>query len=285
MNLLLHATTASQLDLLVKTPSHAILLVGPDGIGKSALAEELAARLLQLDVERLQRHPYYSRILPVDNGTLSIETVRSIQKLLQLKTTGTKSIRRVVCLEHADGLTQEAQNALLKVLEEPPADTVVILTAQSKRMLLPTILSRVQILRVHSPSQTDVETYFADRTSPADVRKAYFLSGGLPGLMHSLLNEDDEHPLVAQVTVAKEVLQKPLFERLSMIDALSKQKDILDPLLSALSRIAQSGLRQAQDAKTMRRWHNIQKEVSLAQDALARSVNSKLVLTNMFLHM
>lgn len=285
MNLLLHATTASQLDLLVKTPSHAILLVGPDGIGKSALAEELATRLLQLDAQALQRHPYYSRILPADTGTLSIEAVRNVQKLLQLKTTGTKPIRRIVCLEHADGLTQEAQNALLKVLEEPPADTVVILTTQSKRMLLPTILSRVQVLRVHPPSQTDVETFFANTAAPADVRKAYFLSGGLPGLMHGLLNNETEHPLVAQVSVAKELLQKPLFEKLGMVDMLSKQKDSLEPLLSALSRIAQNGLRQAQDAKTMRRWHTIQKEVALAQEALARSVNSKLVLTNMLLHM
>ncbi len=288
MSLVIHATTAKHLEDMAANPHHALLLVGANGIGKTALATKLVMQLLTLNEEKLASYPYYLLVQPAETGTLSIDAVRNIQKFLQLKTTGTGTIRRIVCVEHADGLTQEAQNALLKVLEEPPADTIIILTAESKRALLPTILSRVHVLQVHAPPQEDLQTHFTDTATPDDIRKAFFLSGGLPGLMTAILQENKDHPLLNQVSTAKELLQKPTFERLGMIDALTKQKSTLNQLLEALASIAASGLGQAggsNDQKAMQRWHVIQKEIFLAQDALARSANSKLVLTNMFLHM
>lgn len=288
MNLVIHTTTARHLDDLVANPHHALLLVGPNGIGKAALVTMLAARLLGLTPAKLRGYPYYLFLGPSESGTISIESVREVQKFLQLKTVGKKSTRRVVCIEHADGLTQEAQNALLKLLEEPPADTVIILTAENKRTLLPTILSRVHVLAVHPPTQSELEVYFAKQATADAIRKAYFLSGGLPGLMAAILQEDQEHPLLTQVAVAKELLQKSVFERLAMVDALTRQKSALNQLLEALIRIAASGLKQAgasNDQKALQRWHGIQKEVFLAQDAIARSANSKLALTKMLLYM
>lgn len=287
--LVVHPGTVRQIKALVGSPYHALLLIGADGVGKSSIAARLAAQLLAIPEDKLAQYPYYLFLEPTDTGTVSIEMVRSVQKFLQLKTTGTNPVRRIVFIEHADGLTKEAQNALLKLLEEPPADTIIILTAQSKRALLPTILSRVQTMQVLVPLQEELEVFFANTvSSKEDIRKAYFLSGGLPGLMAGILANDKEHPLLAQVTVAKELLQKPLPERLGMIDALVKQKPTLQSLLEALARIADSGLKQAgthEDTKNLRRWHSIKKEVFEAQEALARSANSKLVLTKMLLHM
>ncbi|HZM64072.1 MAG TPA: AAA family ATPase, partial [Candidatus Saccharimonadales bacterium] len=135
MNVVIHDTTAKYLGDFIKHPHHALLVIGPDGIGKTTLAQIIAGQLL--GTHQLEHYPYYLFLQPAETGTVSIETVRTMQKFLQLKTTGKGTIRRIICLEHADGLTQEAQNALLKLLEEPPADTVIILTAQSKRRLLP----------------------------------------------------------------------------------------------------------------------------------------------------
>jgi len=286
-NLAINPSTQRHLEALAANPPHALLLLGADGVGKGSIASYLASSLLGISPVKLASYPYTTTTQPT-NGTVSINAVRDVQKFLQLKTTGQGHIRRIVCLEHADGMTQEAQNALLKIIEEPPADTVIILTAQHKRALLPTILSRVQTVQIVPPTQQQLEEHFAGRKNNDSVRKAYFLSGGLPGLMQGILEGDSEHPLLQQVAIAKELLQKPMFERLAMVDSLAKQKDTLGALLDALERIAGSGLAQAGKASNIgqvRQWHQIQKSVFAAKDALAKNANTKLVLTDMFLNL
>ena len=97
-------------------------------------------------------------------------------------------------------MTTEAQNALLKSLEEPPADTVIILTATSLRALLPTITSRTQHLRLETPAlEAFADIFFTGLLRGSNIQHAYRLSGGLPGLMSVLLESDETHPLVAAV--------------------------------------------------------------------------------------
>ena len=248
----------------------------------------MIANLLHVETDVLTVYPYYKRIHD-DNGTISIEAIRDLQKFLQLKTIGTKPIRRAVVIEHAEALTKEAQNALLKILEEPPADTVLLLTADNQRALLPTILSRVQIIPVYAPEEQTLREHFTTQgKEPAAVTQAYFLSGGLPGLMTALLAEDGSHPLLGGVTVAKEILQKQLFERLALVESLSKQKEEAAHMLQALQHIAQTGLNQAaakQDAAKVKQWHHILKVTSEATQALDQNANAKLVLTNLMLQL
>ncbi len=75
---------------------------------------------------------------------VGIEDVRNIQKKLFLKPI--KSKTKAVILEGSNGFTIEAQNALLKLLEEPPANTIVYTISTNKELLLPTILSRCKII-------------------------------------------------------------------------------------------------------------------------------------------
>ncbi len=78
--------------------------------------------------------------------SIGIETVILIQKKLFLKPF--KSTKKLIIIEDAEFLTKQAQNALLKVLEEPPANTIIFLGTQTKEVLLPTILSRCQIIEL-----------------------------------------------------------------------------------------------------------------------------------------
>lgn len=282
-NLILHETTRAQMDNFAARPSHSLLLTGPTGIGKTAIAEALAAAMLGV---RLDSHPYHLTVRP-DGASISIESVRNLQKFLLLKTTGTQSLRRTILIEYAHALTTEAQNAFLKLLEEPPADTLIILTASTPRALLPTILSRTQHIAITSPTEEQLQSLISQSgKSQEEARQAYFLSGGLPGLLSALLSDGEDHPLLSSVNLAKEVLQKQSFERLAMVDGLSKQKEVALGLAEALERIAQAGMAGAstkQETARIQRWHTIRKEALRAQEALRASANTKLVLDNLFL--
>jgi replication-associated recombination protein RarA len=284
-HLILHEATRRQLESFVTSPSHALLLTAPAGMGKTAIAEALAARLLGKELTQLGAHPYYLVIKP-EGPSISIDAIRQLQKFLQLKTVGNEPLRRIVLLEYAHLLTTEAQNAFLKLLEEPPADTVMILTADSPQTLLPTILSRTQGIAVNAPAETQLQAML-DRSNKDELtrRQAYFLSGGLPGLLSALLAGDDTHPLLTSVGQAKEILQKTPFERLALVDGLCKQKEAAMGVVESLERIARSGLTGAgskHDTVRIRQWHRIRKAALEARDALRRSANAKLVLSHLF---
>lgn len=282
--LILHPTTGDQVEQFVARPTHALLLTGPAGIGKTAVAELIAEKLLGTDPAT---HPQCFTIRP-EGATISIDAIRQLQKFLQLRTAGEQLIRRVVLLEHAHTLTIEAQNAFLKLLEEPPADTVIILTAHSPRALLPTVLSRVQIIAITAPAESQLQSLMQASGKSAEIqRQSWFLSDGLPGLLQALLYEAD-HPLLESIDQAKTVLQKQTFERLTMVDGLSKQKDAVVGMVEALERIAQAGLTGAaakQDTTRIKQWHHVRKLSLQAQKALHQSANTKLVLTNLFLNL
>ncbi len=81
-------------------------------------------------------------------GTIGIAGVRDFQKTLFL--TPIKSHTKACIISDAHNLTIEAQNALLKILEEPPNNTIIVLTAENKEVLLPTILSRCKVIELKS---------------------------------------------------------------------------------------------------------------------------------------
>lgn len=91
-------------------------------------------------------------------NTIGIEEIKNMQKKIFFKPI--KSPTKAVILEDAQLLTTQAQNALLKILEEPPNHTIIILSSNSKEPLLPTIISRCQIIDLKDEIQklSDQET-------------------------------------------------------------------------------------------------------------------------------
>src|SRR6266852_1410686 len=144
--LVLHTATKSQLE---NFSAHALLLTGPEGAGKTAISVWLAGRLLGTAEDEFEKYPFVQFVSPV-NGSISIDAVRDLQSFVKLKIAGqpAEKPRRIIILEQAQMLTTEAQNALLKFLEEPPSDTLFVLTATNDRLLLPTIRSRAQAISV-----------------------------------------------------------------------------------------------------------------------------------------
>ncbi len=137
--------------------SHAYLFEGTRGLGKETMAREYAAAILcasetppchtcrSCQQVTAGTHPELRIILPEDpekDTSVSVEIIRSMIKDIYLKPY--EGDWKVYLIPQADLLTFQAQNALLKTLEEPPDHSVIILTSSHPEKLLPTVLSRCQ---------------------------------------------------------------------------------------------------------------------------------------------
>jgi DNA polymerase-3 subunit delta' len=258
-------------------------VVGPRGSGKTTLARAIAGELL--GTKQLGNHPYYREL---GQEPIGIEQVRGLREFMRRKTTGTDSIRRVCILDDIDTMTREAANALLKTLEEPADDTVLVLTAESLANVPKTVQSRAQVIHVQPIPEAAAGEYFAAKgKAKADIIRAHAMSEGRPALMAAILDED-HHPLVESITLAKQLLASSVYERLTQVDALSKDREAIDSMLFGLERIATT-LVYAQARKNspqaVSRAHKTLQAVTVAQQHLQHRANTKLLLTNLFITM
>lgn len=283
--LLIHPSTVKEIESFVSSGSHALLLHAPVGYGKETVAVATAAKLLGL--KTLDNAPYFTIIKPITKH-VTIEQIRQVQTTLQLKTTGVHGTRRVIIITEADTMTDEAQNAFLKSLEEPPLDTVIILTASQLDSMKQTIRSRVQAVAIRRINATSAIDYFAAKHPAKDVSWAHTISDGGVGLMTALLENQSDHTVAAQIKIAKSLYGMSSFERLATIEPLLKDKDAIPELLYACKRICIGGLEAAaakDQQKSLATWHKQLLLISEAEETLSRSPNLKLMLTNLFIHM
>lgn len=287
--LVLHPTTKLELEQFARRPSHAVMLVGSEGIGKMAVVRQLATELLRLQTtEALERYPYFRTVAP-DGQAISIDTVRDLLNFTKLKIAGNEQgIQRIIAIDEAHTMTSEAQNALLKLLEEPPEGTAFLLTVSNAHVLLPTIHSRTQQVTIKQPTREDLEAYFVTQGFDAPkIQSAYLMSGGLPGLMHALLHESEDHPLTKAVTQARNLLRVSTFERLAIVDSLSKQKQESMRLLFVLQQMAHVAVTQSAakgaNNQSIKQWQRILSAAYDAENGLRSAAQPKLVLTNLML--
>ncbi len=218
-----HPKTNKALSLLINKPTGSILIVGPVGSGKTEIASELALRLMPR-ITSFDNYPYLKRIARrSDKQEISIEAVREIIEFIKLKVPGDE-LRRTVLIENAQLLSQEAQNALLKILEEPHEDTVFLLTTTYELSLLPTIVSRCQKIKIYPVTKKQAADFYETKISQTKLESAWILSQGLAGLLDSLVNNSDSHPLKQAVEKSKRFLAKPKAERIKLIDKMSREE-------------------------------------------------------------
>ncbi|GAA4198155.1 DNA polymerase III subunit delta' [Microbacterium oryzae] len=149
--------------------SHAWLITGPPGSGRSTLARAFAAALIASgpdDTATMRQvlagtHPDLTA-LRTEGVIITIAQARSlVERSYFSPSTGRY---RVIVVEDADRMSERTSNVLLKALEEPPPETIWVLCAPSDADLLPTIRSRVRLLRLREPEVADVAALIQART-------------------------------------------------------------------------------------------------------------------------
>ena len=160
--------------------AHAYLFSGSAGLGKRALALELAAKIL--GTVNLSSHPDF--LLLDAAGEISIEQAQEFLERLHLKPFVAK--KKIAIINHAQFLNTASSNALLKTLEEPSASTVIILIAEGK--VLATIASRCQCFNFNAFSQSQMAAFALKKgfkVSPQQIA----LSFGSPARLNKLVQD------------------------------------------------------------------------------------------------
>jgi DNA polymerase III delta prime subunit len=282
--IVLHPAAASQLDAFVAAPPHAILFSGPAGSGKTHMADALGAELLGVPVSTLENQAYYRVLAPLKNS-ISIEQIRELTGFFRLKVPGKRAVKRVAVIRDADTMGHEAQNALLKLLEEPPEGSVLILTSSRPQGLLPTIRSRVQHEHVPKPERKAALEHFLREGYPEEAVASMLLRTDTDMAETERLLAAGARAPDTSVDLVKQALRGTAYDRMLLVDSLSKQKDSLSGFVDTLATVAAASLEAAAKKGTggVSRWTSILQAAHTAQDALERSGNAKLVLTELML--
>lgn len=184
---------------------HAILLCAPEGVGAGALAREFARSFLCLKGQgeectchscAMIRNSGHPDLTVVDRGnsqSIGVDAMRvGINTLIGTPTNGHG---RVLLINRANLMTVQASNALLKTLEEPAANTLIILTTDNIRSILPTIISRSMRVQVAIPDISEFNDFLKNSTSSdRDFSTELFISGMSPlKVLEWVENRYDEH--------------------------------------------------------------------------------------------
>ncbi len=228
---------------------HAYLFCGPPGLGRRTLALRLAQALnctkplgpgipcgICRDCKQIDamQHPDMNVIqaldgddLPKEGGTLKVDQIREVQRSLSLKPYQSKF--RVALFLRFQEANDNAANALLKTLEEAPAHAILLLTADTPEQLLPTIISRCEILRLRPlPIEAVESDLIARGVDEERARLLAHISGGRPGYARrlvddmTLLEKRDE-----RLNDLQALLPAARVEKFSYADKLSKDKDAM----------------------------------------------------------
>jgi len=199
------------------------IFIGPDNLGKATIALAFANNL-QSNPQGFNSDLHILKAAD-DKKNISIEQVREFIKSLSLSSF--LNSYKIGLIKEADSLTPEAQHALLKTLEEPQDKVIIILLLREEGNLLPTILSRGQLLYFY-PVPTEViydyliKNYQASRSLAKNLAS---LSLGRPlRALHFLENPQDYEDYINKAKLCLACLEKNLNERLALLDKLFTDK-------------------------------------------------------------
>lgn len=263
---------------------HAVLICGEEGVGKKTFARIMAKSILcEKDTapcgvcDNCQKinsgnHPDVEEITEYKKeASFKVDYVREIKSRAYLSPNEAK--KRVFLIANAESMTAQAQNALLKILEEPPDTAVFILTTQNREKLLQTVLSRVVTIPLSPIDVADAVGHIKKIHPDADERDIRLFSGNIGKALNLIEN-----------TSVKTTFEKAR-EILNAIDSADKYKTLvlLSKLNSHNALAVLNALVQiicATDGASEEKYFKLSK-INLAISSLEKSANLNLTLTNL----
>lgn len=279
--------------------AHAYLFAGPSSVGKFAIARRFV-NILQCPNNLCNECPTCKQlkggnhpdtvVLKEMDESIKIEQIRDIISRLQM----TKQAKyKILLIKGAERLTPEAANCLLKTLEEPPPNTLIIMTTSNIREILPTIISRVRLLKFTAYSQKFLEEKLTEMYPDKDpdiVKQVSSLAIGKSGKAIKLLtNSELLASYLNMYNVLCEFLEdKPVYKKFQVVEEILSEKKDPYEFLDIFTHLVRSRLHQGIAVDTLeqdKKEHllNLLSEIQETRSLLKRNINARLALETLAL--
>ena len=245
----IHPSTKQQLENFAAHLPQSLLIAGPPGVGLkssiSFIAETLHIKPIYIEPEKEDK-------VDLEKGIISVDIIRRLYDMTKTIETGT----RFIVIDYAERMTIGAQNAYLKLLEEPGTNTHFALLTHAVSRLLPTVRSRLQSLEMQ-PVTLKQSTDLLSELQVSDTQKQaqlLFIAAGLPALMVSLACNDKAFEARAHIVRdARTYLQGTVYERLKV--SLKYKETRVDALamLSDAGRLLESSIQNGQSRDAIKK--------------------------------
>lgn len=265
------------------------LFYGPENVGKKTLALKIANEVsnkktagINLDVvliePGIQEKKGIKKILDI-----KIDKIRDLQRQISLHSQGGKE--RFFIIDNAEKMTKSAQNAMLKILEEPNEKAVIVLVSKDEKKLLPTIISRCQKIKFSLVSNQELEEMLGKEFSNKEA--LIFWAMNRPGLLRRLLENSDEMELRKETFGEFKLLFRGnIEEKLNLAEKLSKDEGRLLQKLELwliLLRKSMLGLDEKIKISPSKSFKIIKKIINAFEIMKETNSNVRLILENVFL--
>jgi DNA polymerase-3 subunit delta' len=272
--------------------SHAYLLVGSNSIGKHTVAKKMAG-ILQCENNfchecgtciQVQKGSHLDTIELNDDGeSIKIESVRNLIDRLSMTR---QSKYKIVLIQSLERMTTEAANSFLKILEEPPPRTIFILTTNDIRLLLPTIVSRVRVVKFNPVSAAyltkKLRELYPDYDEEAIKQVSLFSLGRTGKAIHLM---ESPEALADYIKVYHDVQNfldhKNIVDRFAYVEEMAVDSDKIDSFFNILKHVLRSKVLEG-DAKSAK-YINTLSKIDEAGILLKKNINPRLVLENLML--
>lgn len=223
--------------------SHSYMFLGVAGIGKKMIAKEFAKMILCEDEKPYcnkcksclefdsSNNPDFEEIKP-DGNNIKIEQIRQMQR--KIVESPIISSKKVYIIDDADLLTKEAQNCLLKTLEEPPEYAVIILIGSNESSFLSTIKSRCLCIKFDSLNKTDIENFLKNKYELENVPDSVLeASQGSIGKAEILKDKQELYENINHIINNLE--NEDLIDALKLADLIYKSQDEIKDVLEYIN--------------------------------------------------
>ncbi|MBE6776838.1 MAG: DNA polymerase III subunit delta' [Ruminococcaceae bacterium] len=274
---------------------HAILIEGDYGTGKHTLAKFISKAIVcsgadcpcdgcnNCHLADIKSHPDITEIAPLDGKkSITVDQIRSLREETVIKPH--QAEKRVFVIDGADTMNPQSQNALLKVLEEPPKTVMFILIAESKTVLLDTIISRCVTLSLTTPEFSVALDYIKSKTDFSEelIKEALELQKNnigralntLNGVSSSSTEESAEKFLESAINGDR-------FNMLKITAAYSKNRILADSFIKDLKYLITRKIRNSPNSALAKTLYSVYGILAEFEESLTTNINLNLMFCNL----